>query len=460
MKNIFFLFILLFSFQAKTQNALHFDGNNDYVNLNSISSSMAGLTEFTVDFWLKFDIADNQNYNIFFSANTSNYDNLFLIRAAKLSYDNVYDVAVVYLGGYIYGTTPIGDGDCHHIALSYNNGVCKLYVDGNLETTVNNSISFNSTNLFSLGQEYDNGSALGTSQHYEGLLKEFRIWDIAKTNSEVLGLMNLSVNASTPNLISHFDFDEGNANMNNSGLTTTTNTVSNGNGTLVNFSLNGTASNYVSVECEGENQFYNHQSTIEICDDFYVWNGNTYTESGLYIDTVYSTNQDTIFHLNLTILNEQMNTLVLENNLGQLESQDMVSAYQWLNCEGNYSPISGETNQIFEPLVDGTYAVELTLNGCVDTSMCYLIKGVSLEEESNLISLYPNPTNGKLTFIGLDETQNYIFQVYSTLGVLLEKNMELKANETIQLAYPKGYYILQVLNTNSKERFNYSVLIE
>ena len=86
--------------------------------------------------------------------------------------------------------------------------------------------------------------------------------------------------------------------------------------------------------------------------------------------------------------------------------------------------------------------------------------GVSLEEESNLISLYPNPTNGSLTFVGLDETQNYIFQVYSTLGVLLEKNMELKANETIQLAYPKGYYILQVLNTNSKERFNYSVLIE
>ncbi|MGB1000267.1 MAG: LamG domain-containing protein, partial [Flavobacteriales bacterium] len=323
MKKLFLLFIVLFSFQTKAQNALHFDGNDDYVNLNSISTSMAGMTEFTVDFWLKFDIEDNQDYSVFFAVNTSTYGNVFGIRASNDNFDPVYDGAVVFIvdngGQYMSGNTPIGDGVCHHIAFVYDDGLCKLYVDGNLQASANHTISLDASDVYSLGQEYDDGSSYGTSEHYDGLLSEFRIWNVAKTNSEILGLMDLTVDANTANLVTHFDFDEGNAGQNNTGLTSTANTISNGNGTLMNFSLNGTTSNYVALECGTTSLFYNHQTTIETCGNSYLWHGMTYTESGSYVDTVYSTTQDTIYHLNLTLLSEDINTDVIEINNGQLE---------------------------------------------------------------------------------------------------------------------------------------------
>ncbi len=49
------------------------------------------------------------------------------------------------------------------------------------------------------------------------------------------------------------------------------------------------------------------------------------------------------------------------------------ASYQWLNCENGYTPIPGATQPTFVPSTTGTYAVEITLNGCVDTSSCYLI---------------------------------------------------------------------------------------
>jgi hypothetical protein len=56
------------------------------------------------------------------------------------------------------------------------------------------------------------------------------------------------------------------------------------------------------------------------------------------------------------------------------------ATYQWLDCDNNFAIINGETNQSYTPAVTGNYAVEVNMNGCVDTSACFLVDYTGIEE--------------------------------------------------------------------------------
>ncbi|NQZ38266.1 MAG: T9SS type A sorting domain-containing protein [Crocinitomicaceae bacterium] len=73
--------------------------------------------------------------------------------------------------------------------------------------------------------------------------------------------------------------------------------------------------------------------------------------------------------------------------------------YQWLDCDNVNSAISGETNQLFTATANGNYAVEISENGCVDTSDCISITTVGIENKllGLNVSVYPNPTSGNVT---------------------------------------------------------------
>lgn len=66
-----------------------------------------------------------------------------------------------------------------------------------------------------------------------------------------------------------------------------------------------------------------------------------------------------------------------------LEADQTGATYQWLDCDNNYAIINGETNQSYTPAVTGNYAVEVNLNGCIDTSTCYLVDYTGIEELIN-----------------------------------------------------------------------------
>ena len=77
----------------------------------------------------------------------------------------------------------------------------------------------------------------------------------------------------------------------------------------------------------------------------------------------------------------------------------------------------GETGQDFTPLVNGSYAVELTQNGCIDTSACASISTVGFDEFSlfSEVSIFPNPSNGAVT-IQLGELKDVSIEVFNLMG--------------------------------------------
>jgi uncharacterized delta-60 repeat protein len=68
--------------------------------------------------------------------------------------------------------------------------------------------------------------------------------------------------------------------------------------------------------------------------------------------------------------------------------------YSWLNCQTG-TIIPGATAQTFTPLVNGSYAAIVNINGCSDTSSCVNITNVGIEDITKLavIKIYPNPSN-------------------------------------------------------------------
>ena len=61
-----------------------------------------------------------------------------------------------------------------------------------------------------------------------------------------------------------------------------------------------------------------------------------------------------------------------------LSSNENGAIYQWLDCDDNFMAIVGETGQTFTATENGNYAVEITNNGCLDTSTCVNVMGIGI----------------------------------------------------------------------------------
>ncbi len=95
------------------------------------------------------------------------------------------------------------------------------------------------------------------------------------------------------------------------------------------------------------------------------------------------------------------------------------ASYQWINCYNN-SIISGQTSQSFTASTNGSYAVVITKNSCTDTSACYTISSLGINENQLIsdINIYPNPSNGVFQINNMNTTvvNNIKIEVYNLQG--------------------------------------------
>ena len=131
------------------------------------------------------------------------------------------------------------------------------------------------------------------------------------------------------------------------------------------------------------------------------------------------------------------------------------AAYQWLDCDNNYQIIAGETGISYTPLtITGNYAVELTQNGCVDTSACYLVDYTAVEEVVSAVgmNIYPNPSQGKFTveLEGADESRVELRIIDLQGRLVLSQDLEQgSVSQTAKIdmsGQQAGVYILDLIN--------------
>jgi hypothetical protein len=183
--------------------------------------------------------------------------------------------------------------------------------------------------------------------------------------------------------------------------------------------------------------------TVTACNS-YTWNGQTYTASGTYTQVFPSSlDCDSTVTLQLTLTPVDASVTYVNETL----TATMPGAtYQWIECSGE--AISGATAQEFHATANGSYAVIVTSGNCTDTSDCVAIFTVGLEPSAEDIRLtvYPNPGNG-IFYIFSENLDKPVFEIYDLAGKYIRnlQGGEMLSTYSVNISdLAKGTYLLRI----------------
>jgi hypothetical protein len=225
---------LTFVVSPPTNNALAFDGVDDYVQTAPTPAPQLGTGNLTLEAWVR---TTSTAFNLIMGANGS--------QDYWLGMTNNKAVFVVNGGlGNCASTTSINDGRWHHVAGVRAGAQTFIYVDGQLENTftIGAGTLANPTGYLSIGRY---GSTT-TGYYWQGGIDEARFYSAALTAAQVQADMFSTTAAVPGSLKAYYNMDQGTAGGTNAGITSLTDQSGNGStGTLNNFDLTGTSSNWV-----------------------------------------------------------------------------------------------------------------------------------------------------------------------------------------------------------------------
>lgn len=244
MKQIYLALALTLSYlglAAQSGNSLNLDGTNDVVSINNVttatftleatirvlSPSATGSVAYHGTGILDSDVGGDAN------------DFIFSVLNDRLSF---------WDGGSnqnINGNINVVDGNWHHVTLVREANVgLKLYVDGVLDaeiTGVNATVLNDNSNIYI-------GAAYVDNRYLNADIDEVRIWNYARSLNELDHYKGCELTGNESGLVSYYKFNQGVANADNTAITSLTDNSPNGNdGTLMNFTLDTSASNWTDT---------------------------------------------------------------------------------------------------------------------------------------------------------------------------------------------------------------------
>ncbi|MBL4705026.1 MAG: T9SS type A sorting domain-containing protein, partial [Flavobacteriales bacterium] len=190
---------------------------------------------------------------------------------------------------------------------------------------------------------------------------------------------------------------------------------------------------------------------IQTACSSYTWiDGNTYTVANnvATYTLMNATGCDSVVTLDLTIHTVDVSVIITGPTIS---ANAALASYQWLDCANNL-PITGETNQSYTVTMNGVFAVEVTQNGCADTSDCVAIVTLGLEENTfdSEVNVYPIPTDGEVTIDLGASYSNVEISLFNESGKLLEYRRTAQI-QLLQLSIrePSGVYFLRIVTEDS-----------
>ncbi|MBK7854986.1 MAG: hypothetical protein IPJ79_08850 [Bacteroidetes bacterium] len=405
-------------------SALNMDGVDDYVIVPN-SPSLQFTNGYTLEAWINKNdfgderIIDKQNVggsNGPFTFDT--YNGLRLIFGTSTGSHQVETGVGLPLNTWT------------HVAATADvaTGEMKLFVNG----VVAASGTFTGTllnNALSLGIGVGGGGGIPFDGTYNGKIDEVRIWNKARTQTEIQAAMNCEITNSEIGLVAAYHFNQGIAGADNASVTSLTDASGNGNnGTLTNFALNGVTSNWVEpggvvtgTSCPPcivnipdanfknallANAAINTNSNLEIeCSEAAAYAGHIGVE-GLGISDLTGieafTNITSLHCYNnqLTSINLSTNTaltgLICSNN--QLTSLNLSTntALLGLACSGNQLTTLDLSNNTAIGSLQAGYnpLTSINLNGLTNLTFASLelnqLSSIDLSSNTNLSTLYLN----------------------------------------------------------------------
>ncbi|WP_053069190.1 LamG-like jellyroll fold domain-containing protein [Bizionia psychrotolerans] len=210
---------------------LNFDGINDYVDCGNILPA-----SYTKEAWISMSTVTSANNIISGSSNSGQHafwvPNGILSAGHNGSWNAVIDSNILSLNTW------------YHVALSYDSATqeLKLYKDGIL-VAINYSIPapINGNKVTIGGFSPSEGNFL-----WNGSIDDIRIWNVARTADQINSSKNCELQGDETGLVAYYKFNQGIDATDNTSETTVIDETGVNNGTLINFGLTGTTSNWLA----------------------------------------------------------------------------------------------------------------------------------------------------------------------------------------------------------------------
>ncbi|NLH17861.1 MAG: hypothetical protein GX455_14895 [Phycisphaerae bacterium] len=183
--------------------ALQFDGQDDLVRVPRSVSLEPG--DITIEMWVK--IQGDQRYHARLLRKCADFGNGY-ITCVSHGGDNRIQVRIDFFVAIAADPkqNAIYRDQWHHVTATCDKDYVKMYIDGIEVASVSNprdSIPHTPVDLI-LGNGVES-----YLEAYKGMMDDVRIWNVARTESQIRETMNNRLTGSEPGLVAYWNFDEG-----------------------------------------------------------------------------------------------------------------------------------------------------------------------------------------------------------------------------------------------------------
>jgi hypothetical protein len=405
-----------FNVYATSNNSvgLYFDGSDDHLRVN-LDTAFDYSTGFSYETWVKTAKPGGASYHPILFMGTTGASNVEV-------YIRNIDLSVSYnrnAGGGSFRTYPSPPNNTwFHFAITFDGTNTLIYYDGVLQipATSNGSGAITKTPNTAVhigGITYTGFPVTVSSQKYTaGYFDDLRIWNTTRSASEISSNMTSCLTGLETGLEAFYKLNDG----------------------IGSIALDETG---------------NNNAMLTNMDTSSAWTIVGEPTIGCTVSSSFVMTQTPI--ITVTTIDNSTN-LVSQT----LSSNEAGATYRWLHCDNSYTVITGETSASFMPTFSGNFAVEITLNTCIDTSACVNVTPSGINEINTLfknVSIFPNPVD-KMVNIDLGSLSDVSVAVYTLSGqVIHQENNIYEANYKFELNAAAGIYFVKISSEEQEQQY-------
>jgi hypothetical protein len=444
---------LALGINVQGQNALDFDGIDDFVIVPNASSLITTGTGISFGLWVyPRNVAPAfPNFDSFGGFRNNTDADFYMIQIgataieARFRNSSGINFDITYSGLIL--------NDWQHLVFTYDGSMLKLYQNG-IEVG-SQAANGNLTNAFE-SLYIGDGFYFGGNYFLDGKVDEVVLFNRALTQPEIQCLTHGDIDTTASGLMLYYGFNQGVAGANNAGINTLNGLSGQTPGALSNFALDGNSSNWVQGDIFAATQIAN------VCvGETYTYNGTVYSVPGTYSFFFPLTNGcDSVSHFVLNVLNVDTSLTATST---VLTANGIATAYQWVQCDNNYAIIAGATQPTYTVTANGDYAVIISNGNCVDTSRCVtvIVTGLENNYEANKLAVWPVPASNTITLSGLSGLNNNI-EIYDETGRIVKQVTMNGSKDVINIdiaLLDNGIYYLRSIDAlNNEHRVKFVVM--
>jgi hypothetical protein len=460
--------------------ALNFSASNNYVNVGASTNIPVGNAPYTIEAWVNLGTTP-ASIGIVGWGNFGTNSEVNAIRTDGGT-GGIYNY---WWYNDLFASPSTGnfnlfDGNWHHVAATFDGTTRAILIDGVIVASDQPSgHNVTTANNLAIGV-----ADINLSEYFTGTMDEVRIWNRGLCQGEIQNNMNAELKAPQTGLVLYYKFNEGIAAGTNTVITTAADSSGNGNnGTLTNFALTGTTSNwvtpgavttgslapafagsvisiitYTNAICAGTSTTFTATGNA---GNSYVWSASANSATTNTVVVTPTGTASTVYSVVGTnsvgcITNIATTTL-------SVNPLPTITVNSGTVCVGNsftITPSGANTytyssgNAIITPIVAATtnYTVSGTNgNGCVNTTTVSVdaqtcSTGIDGSNNTMQVMVYPNPSNGSFS-IATSISENTTLVIYNSIGQLVYMQQLSKSVETINTNLDNGMYTIKLQNT-------------